>query len=123
MTDETPPRSKRGFASMDPKRRSQISRLGGKAVPSHKRAFNDRRLAMEAGRLGGKAVPPEKRAYSVDRQLAVEAGRKGGTAVLDEKRSFSTKRALASLAGRQAAKNRRNTVILLPEETDLPPVA
>lgn len=46
----------RGFASMTPERRLEVSRKGGASIPA------------------------EKRAYSVNRELAAEAGRKGGLA-------------------------------------------
>ena len=66
---------------MDPKKRQEISKLGGKAVPPEKRSFSkDRALAVEAGRKGGLAVPKAKRAFSADPLLASRAGRKGGSA-------------------------------------------
>lgn len=53
MTD--PPKSaRRGFAAMSLEKRLAIARLGGKAVPSEKRAFSlDGDLATSAGRKGG----------------------------------------------------------------------
>jgi general stress protein YciG len=48
------PKSKRGFASMDPERQREIARKGGASVPPEKRAFStDRTLAAAAGRIGG----------------------------------------------------------------------
>ena len=71
--------SKRGFASLTPERRREISSLGGKAVPREKRSFSqDRELASTAGRMGGLAVPGSKRSFSQDRALASSAGRQGG---------------------------------------------
>lgn len=55
MTDEKP-KAKRGFACMDPAKRSEIARKGGAAVPSDKRSFaKDRDLAASAGSKGGAA--------------------------------------------------------------------
>lgn len=52
MTDK--PKSKRGFASMDPDRRREIARQGGAAVrPEHRSFSQDRDLAAAAGRKGG----------------------------------------------------------------------
>lgn len=46
--------SRRGFASLSPERRLEISRMGGAAVPTEKRAFSTNPdLAREAGRKGG----------------------------------------------------------------------
>lgn len=58
MTDQpTKPKSRRGFASMDPERQRAIARKGGASVPAGKRSFSqDRDLAIEAGRRGGQAV-------------------------------------------------------------------
>ncbi|MDB5224667.1 MAG: stress-induced protein [Candidatus Adlerbacteria bacterium] len=79
MTKPKKDGSPRGFASMTPERRIEISRMGGKSVPPDKRSFSlDKNLAARAGYLGGKNVPAEKRTFSQDRTLAVEAGRKGG---------------------------------------------
>lgn len=47
------PKSKRGFAAMDPERQRQIASAGGKSVPASKRSFADKSLAAEAGRKGG----------------------------------------------------------------------
>jgi len=45
---------KRGFASMDKKRRKEIAVMGGKAVPDENRSFSkNRELASAAGRKGG----------------------------------------------------------------------
>lgn len=57
MTDTTQPRSRRGFASMDPERRREVARKGGASVPSEKRSFaKNRDLAANAGRKGGSAA-------------------------------------------------------------------
>lgn len=54
MTDAPKPKSRRGFASMDPERRREIARKGGASVPGEKRSFaKDRALAASAGALGG----------------------------------------------------------------------
>jgi general stress protein YciG len=72
-------RQRRGFASMDAERRSDIARLGGRSVPSEKRSFaQNHGLAAAAGRTGGQNVPGEKRSFAQNRELAAEAGRKGG---------------------------------------------
>lgn len=48
--------SKRGFASMDPERKREISRKGGESVPPEQRSFSkNRELARAAGRKGGQA--------------------------------------------------------------------
>jgi hypothetical protein len=48
------PKSRRGFASMDPEKRQQIASLGGRAVPAENRSFSkNRELAVSAGRKGG----------------------------------------------------------------------
>ena len=75
------PKSKRGFASMDPEKRREIAKKGGAAVPNEKRSFStSKSLAVSAGRKGGAATPSSKRAYSRDRDLAAKAGRIGGIA-------------------------------------------
>ncbi len=77
----TEPKSRRGFASMDPEKQRAIAASGGRAVPDEKRSFSlDSSLAARAGKKGGAAVPKGKRAFSTDRSLASEAGRKGGMA-------------------------------------------
>jgi general stress protein YciG len=54
VDSETGPRSRRGFAAMDPERRREIARKGGASVPGEKRSFTrDRDLAANAGRKGG----------------------------------------------------------------------
>ena len=62
---QTPTRSgvsKRGFASMDPKRQREIARKGGASVPSEKRSFSqDRSLAASAGRKGGESSHGSRR--------------------------------------------------------------
>lgn len=83
MTEEVRDRPKimRGFAVIDPERRKEIARMGGKAVPAEKRTFaRDREKARLAGMNGGSNVPAEKRAFSTNKELASEAGRKGGSA-------------------------------------------
>jgi general stress protein YciG len=98
----TPPKGKRGFASMDRARQREIAAMGGRAVAPDSRSFSqNRELAKAAGRKGGRAVPPAKRSFSQNRALASEAGRKGGSAVPDEKRSFSRDPELAVQAGRK----------------------
>ena len=75
------PKSKRGFASMDPERHREIAAMGGRAVPSDRRSFSqDPQLAAEAGRKGGTRVDPSKRSFSTNPVLASESGRKGGIA-------------------------------------------
>lgn len=65
MTDQPiKPKSKRGFASMDPARQREIARKGGASVPADKRSFSQNRsLAQQAGKKGGEAShgsrPPE----------------------------------------------------------------
>ena len=54
MTEQTKPKSKKGFASMDPERQREIARRGGASVPAEKRSFSqNRELAINAGRKGG----------------------------------------------------------------------
>lgn len=73
------PKSRRGFASMDPEKRRLISSLGGKSVPAEKRSFSQSSdLAARAGATGGRNTPPEKRSFSLDRDLASKAGKEGG---------------------------------------------
>jgi general stress protein YciG len=46
----------RGFAALSPERRTAIARLGGAAVPAHKRPYAvNRDLAATAGAKGGSA--------------------------------------------------------------------
>ena len=53
---DTPKKSRRGFAGMDPERQREIARKGGAAVDAAKRSFTrDRDLAANAGRVGGSA--------------------------------------------------------------------
>lgn len=65
MQTETKPKSRRGFAAMDPERQREIARTGGAAVPADKRSFSkDRTLAAAAGAVGGSTSrgggrPPE----------------------------------------------------------------
>lgn len=45
---------RRGFAAMDPAKRTEISRKGGSSVPDAKRSFSQNRdLAAAAGAKGG----------------------------------------------------------------------
>ena len=49
MTEKKP----RGFAAMDPEKRRQIARMGGKAVPAEKRYYANKAYASAAGFKGG----------------------------------------------------------------------
>jgi general stress protein YciG len=61
-TDLDKPKSKRGFAAMDPDRRREIAARGGASVPPEKRSFSKSRdLAASAGRTGGSARPKASR--------------------------------------------------------------
>jgi hypothetical protein len=72
------PSGKRGFASMTPEKRREISSKGGKAGKPENRAFSvNRELAAEAGRKSGKASRPSKRSFSMDPRLASRAGKLG----------------------------------------------
>lgn len=49
-----PIRKPRGFAAMDPDKRRELARKGGKSVPAAKRSFSaNRQLAITSGRKGG----------------------------------------------------------------------
>lgn len=86
MASDEKPKSKRGFASMDPDKRREIAAKGGASVPNEKRSFAaNRALAVLAGQKGGAATPSSKRAFSRDRALATSAGRAGGIASTREK--------------------------------------
>ena len=86
-----PVKSKRGFASMDPERRREIARMGGKSVPNDKRSFSQNAaLAAEAGRKGGTHVDPGKRSFSQNPGLAARAGRKGGLASVNARKPSET---------------------------------
>lgn len=62
MADGDKVEGKRGFASMDPEKRREIARMGGRSVPIEKRSFFlNRALAVDAGKKGGQATPPKKR--------------------------------------------------------------
>ncbi len=55
-SDTGKPRTRRGFAALNPERRREIARKGGASVPGEKRSFaKDRDLAASAGRMGGEA--------------------------------------------------------------------
>jgi uncharacterized protein len=74
-------KAKRGFAAMDPEKRREIARLGGKNVPPEKRSFSrNSGLAAQAGRKGGQSVDSADRSFSRDPKLAAKAGIKGGRA-------------------------------------------
>lgn len=78
---ESKPKSRRGFAAMDPEKRRAIASKGGKSVPDEKRSFSrDSALAAKAGHKGGTSVPKAKRAFAVNPELASAAGRKGAAA-------------------------------------------
>jgi general stress protein YciG len=81
MTDEPTlpkPKSRRGFAAMDPAKREAIARKGGKAVPAGKRAFAmDRNLAAAAGRAGGSQARIAKRRAGRTAARANDAGPDG----------------------------------------------
>lgn len=48
------PKSRRGFASMNPERRREIAKLGGRSVSAANRSFSKfPELAVSAGRKGG----------------------------------------------------------------------
>lgn len=50
------PKSRRGFASMDPEKQREIARKGGASVPDERRSFSQNRdLAVAAGAKGGAA--------------------------------------------------------------------
>lgn len=67
--------------------RSEISALGGAAVPAEKRSFHTRpELAREAGKKGGAAVPAEVRSFSTNPQLASRAGKIGGRVAQEKRR-------------------------------------
>jgi uncharacterized protein len=85
------PKSRRGFASMDPEKQREIARKGGQAAHSKGTAHEfTSEEAREAGRKGGEAV-------SVNRAHMAEIGRKGGEArsLKSAKRREEQKRALA----------------------------
>lgn len=63
------PKSKRGFASMDPERRREVARKGGQSVPASKRTWSDPLVASAAGRKGGVAT-------KASRQLELDLGDK-----------------------------------------------
>lgn len=78
MSDEKP-RSRRGFAAMDPAKVKAIASLGGQSVPKEKRAFSAQpELAAAAGRKGGRNVDAGLRSFSQDRALASTAGKASG---------------------------------------------
>lgn len=81
MDDSIRQKKPRGFATLTPERRKEISSMGGRSVPADKRTFSfNRELASTAGRKGGLNSSSELRSFSADRQLAATAGRAGGLA-------------------------------------------
>ncbi len=67
-----PPRAKRGFAAMDPRRQQEIASKGGRAAHARGTAHQfSSEEAREAGRRGGRAV-------SQDRAHMANIGRAGG---------------------------------------------
>jgi general stress protein YciG len=74
QSEDKPSRSNRGFAVMDPIRRKEIARKGGKAAHAQRRAHEfSPDEAKTAGRKGGLAV-------SADRAHMAAIGRAGGKA-------------------------------------------
>lgn len=63
MTEEPKIKKPRGLAACSPERRAEISRMGGLAVPSHKRSFAvNPGLASTAGQIGGQnGTGPQKK--------------------------------------------------------------
>lgn len=62
-TEQPKPKSRRGFAAMDPKLVSEISRKGGKAAHTAGTAHEfTSEEAREAGRKGGRATHAKRRA-------------------------------------------------------------
>jgi len=73
-TDSLPPKSNRGFASMDTSKQREIASKGGKAAHAQGRAHEfTADEARTAGRKGGEAV-------SRDRSHMAAIGRAGGQA-------------------------------------------
>ena len=74
-------KSRRGFASMDPDRVSEIASMGGKAAHAqgvaHKWTADE---ARAAGRKGGQAAHVKGTAHEFTPEEARVAGRKGGQA-------------------------------------------
>ena len=76
------PKSRQGYASMDPALRREIASKGGRSVPKEKRAFaTNPKLAAKAGRKGGKNVSADARSFSQDRALASAAGKRSRKAL------------------------------------------
>lgn len=74
MTEQVKPKSKRGFASMDPERQREIARKGGASVKAENRSFSkDRQLATAAGRKGGEAPHTNRPMGCVEPTLPNEA--------------------------------------------------
>src|SRR5215468_3879558 len=72
-------KSRRGFASMDPAKRREIARKGGRAAHAQGSAheFTSEEARM-AGRKGGEAAHARGTAHEFTSDEAREAGRKGG---------------------------------------------
>lgn len=116
-----------GFATMSKDRLLEISSMGGKSVPKHKRTFStDRALATAAGRKGGHSVPSEARIFSKDPKFASQCGRLGGRCISPHQRAYYTDRALASASGKKGGlaphKARKRALMQPPESAaDAPP--
>lgn len=60
MSETPKPKSKRGFASMDPERQREIARRGGASVKPENRSFSrDATIASVSGAKGGAAKRKE----------------------------------------------------------------
>ncbi len=70
-------KSKRGFASMDPKKQRQIASLGGLAAQKRGKAHHfDHEQAVAAGRKGGQAAQASGNACRFDSRTGRAAARK-----------------------------------------------
>lgn len=78
---EVKPKSRRGFAAMDPKLVSEISRKGGKAAhtagTAHEFTSDE---AREAGRKGGRATHAKRKAQAEATAAPAPTGEPPGTA-------------------------------------------
>jgi general stress protein YciG len=74
-------KSRRGFAAMDPEKRREIARKGGKAAHAKGvgHTFSHER-AVAAGRKGGRAAHAKGAAHQLSGDEARQAARKGGSA-------------------------------------------
>lgn len=81
---------RRGFASMDERRRREIASEGGKA--SHQRGkaheFSSEE-ARQAGRKGGQVAHQRGKAHVFNSEEARQAGRKGGVEVSRDRQHMS----------------------------------